>query len=80
MLFNNWKQYLLEPCMSIQPFTMGVDWLESGRLMEVSIIFDIFAHTVFLLSTAEMQCIQSNRKKLEILLHQDNTINLQRTF
>ncbi len=35
----------------IQPLTMG---LEIGRLMEISTVFDIFAHNAFLLSKAEM--------------------------
>ena len=38
--------------ISIQPFTMGVDWPEIERLMEVSICF-IFAHTAFFLCAAE---------------------------
>ncbi len=37
--------------MSIQPFTMGVDWPEIGCLIEVSVMLDICAHTAFLLCT-----------------------------
>ena len=33
--------------MSIQRFTMGVDWLKIGCLMEVSIVFDICRYCVF---------------------------------
>ncbi len=35
--------------MSIQPFTMGVDWLQIGYLMEVSVMFDICTYCVFTL-------------------------------
>ncbi len=35
--------------MSLQPFTMGVDWLDSGCLMEVSICL-IFAHTALIVN------------------------------
>ena len=34
--------------MSIQPFTMGVDWPEIGRLVEVSIMLDICTYWVLL--------------------------------
>ncbi len=38
--------------MYIQPYITVVDWPEIACLMEVSTMFDIFADTAFLLSTA----------------------------
>ena len=35
--------------ISIQPFTMAVDWHGTGCLMEVSVMFDIWTYCVFTL-------------------------------
>ena len=54
MLFNNWSQYLPYQRyvqLSIQPFTIGVDRPELGRLMEVSIMFDIWIYCILLCTT-----------------------------
>ncbi len=34
--------------MSIQPFNMGVSSPEMGRLMEISIMFDIYTYCILL--------------------------------
>ncbi len=45
---NNLRHIYHIKHMSIQPFTMGMDWCENGRVMDVSIMFN-FAHAAFLL-------------------------------
>ncbi len=46
--FNNLKAVAtILNIMYIQPFTMGVDWPEIRRLMEVSIMFNICTYWIF---------------------------------
>ena len=42
--------------MPIQPFTMWVDWLEIGSLMEVSIMFDICTYCIFTFNLYSRDC------------------------
>ena len=51
--------------MYIQPITMGVDWPEIGRLIEVSAMF--FADTAFLLSTVDMPFLDVNVKVIGLI-------------
>ncbi len=48
MLVNNWSSNHIKH-ISIQAFTMGVDWLKIWRLLEVSTMFDICTYCVFTL-------------------------------
>ena len=40
--------YHIKHNVSIQPFTIEIDWPEIGHLMEVSIMFDIYTYCVLL--------------------------------